>query len=79
MPLTRTLLTQINFFIFVRIVHLLVAKLRARQMHHTDYKFRWVPQRLASGELETLRARGQLGVGTPSSTWMVRAEGGSGG
>ncbi|XP_008011457.1 glucagon receptor [Chlorocebus sabaeus] len=30
----------INFFIFVRIVHLLVAKLRARQMHHTDYKFR---------------------------------------
>nr|4L6R_A Chain A, Soluble cytochrome b562 and Glucagon receptor chimera [synthetic construct] len=30
----------INFFIFVRIVQLLVAKLRARQMHHTDYKFR---------------------------------------
>ncbi|XP_033038519.1 glucagon receptor isoform X4 [Trachypithecus francoisi] len=30
----------INFFIFVRIVHLLMAKLRARQMHHTDYKFR---------------------------------------
>ncbi|XP_011921518.1 PREDICTED: glucagon receptor isoform X3 [Cercocebus atys] len=30
----------INFFIFIRIVHLLVAKLRARQMHHTDYKFR---------------------------------------
>uniref|UniRef100_A0A2K6L0C1 Glucagon receptor n=1 Tax=Rhinopithecus bieti TaxID=61621 RepID=A0A2K6L0C1_RHIBE len=30
----------INFFIFVRIVHLLVAKLRAQQMHHTDYKFR---------------------------------------
>ncbi|XP_027626532.1 glucagon receptor isoform X1 [Tupaia chinensis] len=30
----------INFVIFVRIVHLLVAKLRARQMRHTDYKFR---------------------------------------
>nr|XP_028692834.1 glucagon receptor isoform X3 [Macaca mulatta] len=30
----------INFFIFIRIVHLLVAKLRAREMHHTDYKFR---------------------------------------
>nr|5EE7_A Chain A, Glucagon receptor,Endolysin,Glucagon receptor [synthetic construct] len=30
----------INFFIFVRIVQLLVAKLRARQMHHTDYAFR---------------------------------------
>lgn len=30
----------INFFIFVRVVHLLVAKLRAHQMHRTDYKFR---------------------------------------
>ncbi|XP_052052851.1 glucagon receptor [Apodemus sylvaticus] len=30
----------INFFIFVRIIHLLVAKLRAHQMHYTDYKFR---------------------------------------
>uniref|UniRef100_H9KVX4 Glucagon receptor n=1 Tax=Callithrix jacchus TaxID=9483 RepID=H9KVX4_CALJA len=30
----------INLFIFIRVVHLLVAKLRARQMHHTDYKFR---------------------------------------
>ncbi|XP_069887743.1 glucagon receptor [Dipodomys merriami] len=30
----------INFCIFVRIVHLLVAKLRARQMHYGDYKFR---------------------------------------
>nr|XP_013002630.1 glucagon receptor isoform X4 [Cavia porcellus]XP_013002632.1 glucagon receptor isoform X4 [Cavia porcellus]XP_023418688.1 glucagon receptor isoform X4 [Cavia porcellus] len=30
----------INFCIFVRIVHLLVAKLRARQMHYADYKFR---------------------------------------
>lgn len=34
-------LTQINFFIFVHIIHLLVAKLRARQMHYADYKFRW--------------------------------------
>ncbi|XP_075798248.1 glucagon receptor isoform X1 [Microtus pennsylvanicus] len=30
----------INFFIFVRIIHLLVAKLRDRQMHYADYKFR---------------------------------------
>ncbi|XP_023554986.1 glucagon receptor isoform X2 [Octodon degus] len=30
----------INFTIFVRIIHLLVAKLRARQMHYADYKFR---------------------------------------
>lgn len=30
----------INFFIFVRIIHLLVAKLRAHQMHYADYKFR---------------------------------------
>uniref|UniRef100_A0A2K6H0L3 Glucagon receptor n=1 Tax=Propithecus coquereli TaxID=379532 RepID=A0A2K6H0L3_PROCO len=30
----------INFFIFVRIIRLLVAKLRSRQMHYADYKFR---------------------------------------
>ncbi|XP_053424069.1 glucagon receptor [Nycticebus coucang] len=30
----------INFIIFVRIIHLLMAKLQARQMHYTDYKFR---------------------------------------
>ncbi|XP_036268062.1 glucagon receptor isoform X1 [Pipistrellus kuhlii] len=30
----------INFFIFVRILHILVAKLRAHQMRQTDYKFR---------------------------------------
>nr|XP_030699064.1 glucagon receptor isoform X3 [Globicephala melas] len=30
----------INFFIFIRILHLLVAKLQAHQMHYTDYKFR---------------------------------------
>nr|XP_048285277.1 glucagon receptor isoform X4 [Myodes glareolus] len=30
----------INFFIFVHIIHLLVAKLHARQMHYADYKFR---------------------------------------
>ncbi|XP_031208306.1 glucagon receptor isoform X8 [Mastomys coucha] len=30
----------INFFIFVRIIHLLVAKLRAHLMHYADYKFR---------------------------------------
>ncbi|XP_054565574.1 glucagon receptor [Eptesicus fuscus] len=30
----------INFFIFIRILHILVAKLQAHQMRHTDYKFR---------------------------------------
>ncbi|XP_067571955.1 glucagon receptor isoform X1 [Pseudorca crassidens] len=30
----------INFFIFIRILHLLVAKLQAHQMRYTDYKFR---------------------------------------
>ncbi|XP_054449340.1 glucagon receptor isoform X2 [Pteronotus mesoamericanus] len=30
----------INFFIFIRILHILVAKLRAHQMRRTDYKFR---------------------------------------
>lgn len=38
-------LTQINFVIFVHVIHLLVAKLRARQMHYADYKFRWVRAR----------------------------------
>lgn len=37
-PVFLTLL--INFFIFVRILHILVAKLRAHQMRQTDYKFR---------------------------------------
>ncbi|XP_046319192.1 glucagon receptor isoform X2 [Marmota monax] len=30
----------INSFIFVRVVHLLITKLQARQMHYADYKFR---------------------------------------
>nr|XP_031325202.1 glucagon receptor isoform X4 [Camelus dromedarius] len=30
----------INFFIFIRILHVLVAKLRAHQMRYTDYKLR---------------------------------------
>ncbi|XP_044601853.1 glucagon receptor isoform X1 [Equus asinus] len=30
----------INFFIFIRIIHILLAKLRAHQMRYTDYKFR---------------------------------------
>lgn len=34
------LATLINCCIFIRILHILVAKLRAHQMHHTDYKFR---------------------------------------
>lgn len=33
---------QINFFIFIRIIQILVSKLRAHQMRYTDYKFRWV-------------------------------------
>lgn len=40
--LSHALRMQINSFIFIRILHILVAKLRAHQMHHTDYKFRWV-------------------------------------
>ncbi|NXD17973.1 GLR protein, partial [Nothocercus nigrocapillus] len=31
---------QINFFIFIRIIQILVSKLRAHQMRYTDYKFR---------------------------------------
>lgn len=34
--------SQINFFIFIRIIQILVSKLRAHQMRYTDYKFRWV-------------------------------------
>ncbi|PKU30156.1 glucagon receptor [Limosa lapponica baueri] len=30
----------INFFIFIRIIQILVSKLRAHQMRYTDYKFR---------------------------------------
>lgn len=30
----------INFFIFIRIIHLLVGKLKAHQMQYADYKFR---------------------------------------
>ncbi|XP_042198467.1 glucagon receptor [Callorhinchus milii] len=30
----------INFFIFIRIIHILVSKLRAHQMRYNDYKFR---------------------------------------
>ncbi|XP_035535524.1 gastric inhibitory polypeptide receptor [Morone saxatilis] len=30
----------INFFIFIRIIHILVSKLKAHQMRYTDYKFR---------------------------------------
>ncbi|KAK1330722.1 hypothetical protein QTO34_008660 [Cnephaeus nilssonii] len=38
--LSHALHVQINFFIFIRILHILVAKLQAHQMRHTDYKFR---------------------------------------
>lgn len=31
---------QINFFIFIRILHTLLTKLRARQMRYSDYKCR---------------------------------------
>ncbi|KAE8294989.1 Glucagon receptor [Larimichthys crocea] len=30
----------VNFFIFIRIIHILVSKLKAHQMRYTDYKFR---------------------------------------
>uniref|UniRef100_A0A672HAI3 Glucagon receptor b n=1 Tax=Salarias fasciatus TaxID=181472 RepID=A0A672HAI3_SALFA len=33
-------LFQINFFIFIRIIKILMSKLRAHQMRYTDYKFR---------------------------------------
>lgn len=38
----RSIPLQINFFIFIRIIQILVSKLRAHQMRYTDYKFRWV-------------------------------------
>ncbi|MEQ2183227.1 hypothetical protein GOODEAATRI_030618 [Goodea atripinnis] len=31
---------EINFFIFIRIIKILMSKLRAHQMRYTDYKFR---------------------------------------
>ncbi|NWR25223.1 GLR protein, partial [Emberiza fucata] len=36
----RSIPLQINFFIFIRIIQILVSKLRAHQMRYTDYKFR---------------------------------------
>lgn len=40
--MARSAPLQINFFIFIRIIQILVSKLRAHQMRYTDYKFRWV-------------------------------------
>ncbi|NXY91027.1 GLR protein, partial [Alcedo cyanopectus] len=52
----------INFFIFIRIIQILVSKLRAHQMRYTDYKFRWVV-----GTAPALHARGaQAGVQVPT-------------
>ncbi|KAM7398931.1 hypothetical protein PAMP_018235 [Pampus punctatissimus] len=31
---------KVNFFIFIRIIHILVTKLKAHQMRYSDYKFR---------------------------------------
>ncbi|KAJ8280838.1 hypothetical protein GJAV_G00059690 [Gymnothorax javanicus] len=31
---------EVNFFLFIRIIQILVSKLKARQMRYTDYKFR---------------------------------------
>lgn len=63
-PLSRALHTQINFFIFVHILRILVAKLRARQMRHTDYKFRW-----GSGQgVGAGRGGGTPGAGTQART-----------
>lgn len=47
--LSLALHMQINFCIFIHILHILVAKLRAHQMRYTDYKLRWV----WAGVLET--------------------------
>lgn len=47
--LSCALHVQINFFIFIRILHILMAKLRAHQMRYTDYKFRWVHAVLGPG------------------------------
>lgn len=42
LQMVHTIPLQINFFIFIRIIQILVSKLRAHQMRYTDYKFRWV-------------------------------------
>lgn len=52
---------QINFFIFVRVLHILVAKLRARQMLYTDYKFRWVVAGRCGCVPQSLGEQGMLG------------------
>ncbi|GLD74870.1 gastric inhibitory polypeptide receptor-like protein, partial [Lates japonicus] len=31
---------EVNFFIFIRIIQILVSKLKAHQMRYTDFKFR---------------------------------------
>ncbi|TKS80661.1 Glucagon receptor [Collichthys lucidus] len=37
---SQLLVIHVNFFIFIRIIHILVSKLKAHQMRYTDYKFR---------------------------------------
>uniref|UniRef100_A0A3B5AGT2 Gastric inhibitory polypeptide receptor-like n=1 Tax=Stegastes partitus TaxID=144197 RepID=A0A3B5AGT2_9TELE len=37
-PIQLTIM--VNFFFFIRIIHILVSKLKAHQMRYTDYKFR---------------------------------------
>ncbi|XP_039082146.1 glucagon receptor isoform X1 [Hyaena hyaena] len=65
------LATLINFFIFIRVLLILVAKLRARQMRYTDYKFRacwWLFCTVSS----TRRcSRSCCGAGT-AGTWATR-------
>lgn len=39
-PIPVFVFSQINFFIFIRIIKILMSKLRAHQMRYTDYKFR---------------------------------------
>lgn len=63
--LSRALHIQINFCIFIRVLLILAAKLRARQMRYTDYKFRWVWLRTDPG-----RARG--GGGDTGAPWAAR-------
>uniref|UniRef100_A0A3Q0SX94 Glucagon receptor n=1 Tax=Amphilophus citrinellus TaxID=61819 RepID=A0A3Q0SX94_AMPCI len=36
---------MVNFFIFIRIILILISKLKAHQMRYTDYKFRYVDKK----------------------------------